>query len=196
MPPSQVWRQKAGFQRWGSGPTGTTPTHPAEGPPRRPRFGVFRADGAGGHIYRGLKPVQLEPPASRNALAEAPNSDYPDGHNVPSVYVAFPVTARLQRTMANGAGRRWHQPEQRSLWACPLGPRLPGGVRSGPPPPGPCRPTWRWSVERARFDYASARASRTDGAADGAAANCASTLIVARRWWRACKPAWVRLEPC
>jgi len=52
---------------------------------------VFGRLVAGGHVYRGRKPVHWSP-SSATALAEA-ELEYPDGHTSRSVYVALPLVA-------------------------------------------------------------------------------------------------------
>ncbi|KAK9805259.1 hypothetical protein WJX72_009336 [[Myrmecia] bisecta] len=52
---------------------------------------VFGKMVAGGHIYRGRKPVHWSP-SSRTALAEA-ELEYPEGHTSQSIYVAMPIKA-------------------------------------------------------------------------------------------------------
>lgn len=50
---------------------------------------VFARLVAGGHVYRGRKPVHWSP-SSATALAEA-ELEYPEGHTSRSVYVAMPL---------------------------------------------------------------------------------------------------------
>ena len=50
---------------------------------------VFARLVAGGHVYRGRKPVHWSP-SSATALAEA-ELEYPEGHTSRSIYVAMPL---------------------------------------------------------------------------------------------------------
>lgn len=52
---------------------------------------VFARLVAGGHVYRGRKPVHWSP-SSATALAEA-ELEYPEGHTSRSIYAALPLVA-------------------------------------------------------------------------------------------------------
>jgi len=200
MPSSRLEVQKAGFQAWGSGPTGgTTPTSPLQeglrgGPPPDRRL-FSGQNGAGGPHLPGLSPWHFGGPSPhRPGEAEL---DYPDGHTSPSVYVAFPGD-RAPEEHGQGVAARWHS--------------SPSSDRSGLAPPGPASlavgdldhhplgPAGQPGVFRERtLDYAILpRQLGPMRGRIGAAANCQHLIRAAALVGRmpANQPLGLRLEPC
>jgi len=146
---------------------------------RAPRLGVFGQMVLAGPHLTGPQAVALRAPK----LPQRPGRgqiDYPTATR-PRFYVAFPGDRGYQRH-GPGAGRAWHQPEQRSLWGLPpLGTRLPGGARSGDHTPWTLPANLAVSAERT-LDYAICRAVRNRWRrARAAEATCQAPLDRGRR---------------
>jgi len=186
----QVEGQKAGFQRWGIWADWDDAYLTLQRGYEAAQIGVFGQMVLAGHIYRGLKPVHWSP-SSRTALAEA-ELDYPDGHTSPSVYVAFPVTAAPE-DMAKALAAVGISPSSDRSGLAPLGPAsLAVAIWTTTP--------WTLPANLAvsvngTLDYAICRASRTDGAADGAAANCQHLIVAAALVESLQTSLGLRLEP-
>eukprot|EP00667_Euglena_gracilis_P000971 EG_transcript_971 len=86
-----VETQKAAFERFGVWGTFDRPYLTLDPQYEAAQIRMFGKMVAGGHIYRGRKPVYWSP-SSRTALAEA-ELEYPEGHTSPSIYVGMTVEA-------------------------------------------------------------------------------------------------------
>ena len=84
-----VAAQKAAFRRFGVWGDWEAPYLTLQPAYEAAQLSVFGRMFLGGHIYRGLKPVNWSP-SSRTALAEA-ELEYPEGHTSRSVYLSFPL---------------------------------------------------------------------------------------------------------
>uniref|UniRef100_A0A7S1JBQ1 isoleucine--tRNA ligase n=1 Tax=Eutreptiella gymnastica TaxID=73025 RepID=A0A7S1JBQ1_9EUGL len=85
-----VEAQKASFERYGVWGSFDEPYVTLAPEYEAAQVKVFGQMVAGGHIYRGRKPVYWSP-SSQTALAEA-ELEYPEGHTSPSIYVGMKAT--------------------------------------------------------------------------------------------------------
>jgi len=81
--------QRESFQRYGVWGDWDTPYMTLQPEYEAAQIGVFGQMYLKGYIYRGLKSVHWSP-TSQTALAEA-ELEYPEGHQSPSIYAAFPM---------------------------------------------------------------------------------------------------------
>ena len=96
-----VEAQKASFERYGVWGNFAQPYLTLLPEYEAAQIRVFGKMVAGGHIYRGRKPVYWSP-SSQTALAEA-ELEYPEGHTSPSIYVGMKVVEAPEALAAHAA---------------------------------------------------------------------------------------------